>query len=416
MAKGKNILEETKDTNKIEETLHEIPKHWTWAKFGSVCKLYNGYAFKSKDYGEEGIPLVRISNIDNFKVIFSEDNTVYIDESQLNEKFIVKSGDLLIAMSGATTGKTGVYSLKDTALQNQRVGNIKVIDEELIDEKFRNYFIAYKSREILDLAYGGAQPNISAAIIEGLDIALPPIEEQRRISKIIENLFEKLHKTKEILEEAREGIEKRRAAILYKAFSGELIDFKEAREIVLKDCIAFVSEKWEPGEAEEVKYLGLENFESGKGIASVGSSKGLKSAKNVFKEGDVLYGRLRPYLNKHDIAKFSGICSTDILVIRAKEEVLPEYINYYFDTIEFIDYAVGNSNGINLPRVSAKTIGDKIIKLPSLETQRRLVDTLHSIFALETRAEEIINLENQIELIKSSILSKAFRGDLSSLY
>ena len=86
---------------------YELPKGWAWTTIGSVCNFENGYAFSSNDYKTNGIPLVRISNIADNRI--NLDVCVFIQKN-VDDRFIVKKGDLLIALSGDTTGKMGVYS------------------------------------------------------------------------------------------------------------------------------------------------------------------------------------------------------------------------------------------------------------------------------------------------------------------
>ena len=142
-----------------------LPKGWAWCKLGEVCSFENGYAFNSNDYQKKGIPLIRISNIKDGEIDISK--AVYI-EAEYDKRFIIEYGDLLIAMSGATTGKMGVYKLDRKALLNQRVGNIKVRNKDVCFSEFRDYFMQTKSNEILKMAYGGAQPNISGKMIKNL--------------------------------------------------------------------------------------------------------------------------------------------------------------------------------------------------------------------------------------------------------
>ena len=105
-----------------------------------------------------------------------------------------------------------------------------------------------------------------------------------------------------------------------------------------------------------IKYVGLEHMDTGRGVVSYGSAEAVKSLKNVFHDGQILYGKLRPYLNKHDVARFSGVCSTDILVFDAKKCCSAEYLNYYLDFQTFLEYVISNSRGINLPRVTESII------------------------------------------------------------
>ena len=163
-----------------------LPKGWAWCKLGEVCSFENGYAFNSNDYQKKGIPLIRISNIKDGEIDISK--AVYI-EAEYDKRFIIEYGDLLIAMSGATTGKMGAYKLDRKALLNQRVGNIKVRNKDVCFSEFRDYFMQTKSNEILKMAYGGAQPNISGKMIKNLFFPLPPLKEQPRIVQKIESYF-----------------------------------------------------------------------------------------------------------------------------------------------------------------------------------------------------------------------------------
>ena len=166
----------------------KLPKGWCECKLSDVCVFDNGYAFSSDNYNDCGIPLIRISNITNTGSI-DLSSCVFIKDVPSN-KFIVKSGDLLIAMSGATTGKMGVYLYEENALLNQRVGNLKCTDAML--QQYRNYYMFAKSDYILKIAYGGAQPNISAKAILDIDVMLPPLKEQHRIVSKIEEIFAQL--------------------------------------------------------------------------------------------------------------------------------------------------------------------------------------------------------------------------------
>ena len=166
----------------------KLPEGWCECKLSDVCVFDNGYAFSSDNYNDCGIPLIRISNITNTGSI-DLSSCVFIQDVPSN-KFIVKSGDLLIAMSGATTGKMGVYLYEENALLNQRVGNLKCTDAML--QQYRNYYMFAKSDYILKIAYGGAQPNISAKAILDIDVMLPPLKEQHRIVAKIEEIFAQL--------------------------------------------------------------------------------------------------------------------------------------------------------------------------------------------------------------------------------
>lgn len=182
------------NTHYEEELLFDIPENWVWCRLGEVCDFENGFAFSSDNYCSQGVPLIRISNIQNSKIDLKD--VVFVDKI-VDEKFIVEKGDLLIAMSGATTGKMGNYTFEEKAYLNQRVGNIRIKAESILYPKYRDFFMLTKSNDVLKMAYGGAQPNISGKMIESLLLPLPPLEEQHRIVEKIEHIFAVLDELEE---------------------------------------------------------------------------------------------------------------------------------------------------------------------------------------------------------------------------
>ena len=164
---------------------------------------------------------------------------------------------------------------------------------------------------------------------------------------------------------------------------------------------------------ENLKYVGLENISKDNETINFQSAKDIKSTKNIFHGGDLLYGKLRPYLNKHGIPNFDGVCSTDILVLNANELSTNEFINYFFSLPTFIEYAVSNSKGINLPRVSAQIILQAEINMPPLGEQKEIVRVLAGLLDKEQRTKEIAEkILSEIDLLKRTILARAFRGAL----
>ena len=166
-----------------------LPKGWAICKLSDLCRIENGFAFSSNDYKSQGIPLVRISNITHNTIDITD--CVYV-EGITDNKFKISKGDLLIAMSGATTGKMGVYLFDEIAYLNQRVGNIKILNKSSLFPDYRNIYMQSKVDEILKIAYGGAQPNISASVIGNFDFPLPPYKEQIRIVETVRRIFDQL--------------------------------------------------------------------------------------------------------------------------------------------------------------------------------------------------------------------------------
>lgn len=161
-------------------------------------------------------------------------------------------------------------------------------------------------------------------------------------------------------------------------------------------------------------YIGLEHLQKGGGLLGIGAAQELKSKKVVFQKGDLLYGKLRPYLNKHCIAEFDGVASTDILVYRVSEEVYAKFINNYLNMPFVIEYANSNSNGINLPRVSPGVMNELPIPLPPLHESKKIVNKIEILFAKIDEAEQLIeSVRESSGLRKETFLNKVFRGELT---
>lgn len=179
-------------------------------------------------------------------------------------------------------------------------------------------------------------------------------------------------------------------------------------------AVCYASKEKSNDFSNEIKYIGLEHLEKDKGIVGFSSADKVKSTKNAFQEGQILYGRLRPYLNKHDIVSFSGVCSTDILVFEASVLVANVLVDKFFNLPFFIEYVVANSKGINLPRVSEETVLNTTFPLPPLLEQQRIVERIEELFAkLDEAKERLQEAADSFAVRKAAILHKAFTGELT---
>lgn len=405
-----------------EEQPYKIPSNWCWTYFKDIFYIENGYAFKKIDYKKEGIPLVRISNIENGIVNINE--CIYVNKLEKNEeKYVIEKGDLLIALSGATTGKNGVYYLDEIAYLNQRIGNIKIKNKEKVLNEYRNYYIALKNEDILNLAYGGAQPNISPKVIEFISIPLPPIKEQQRIVNRIESLFAKLDRAKELIENTLAQFEQNKMAILHKAFTGELtVKWRKKNNIneknffnkvKLKNVIKLISGRDVSVSLCNDKSIGIPYI---LGASNIKDNKffierWIENPVVVSEKNDILLsvkgtiGKL--YLQKEEKINISR----QIMALRALNDLNTHYLYYFL--LRECERLKFEGNGL-IPGISRKDILDLNILLPTIEEQQEIVNILDNLLA---KYNKIKNLEQQlekIELLKKAILAKAFRGELGT--
>ena len=163
--------------------------------------LQGGYAFKSKLFSKKGIPIIRIANI-NENIVDLKDVVFYNKEIPIDSKFEINTGDILIAMSGATTGKIGIYKGKMRSYLNQRVGKIVLKGKAIIYSYLYFLFeLSLYNMQLNSKLVAGAQPNISPLDIEALKFKVPSIEMQEHIANIAININKKLEKEGNKLQE-----------------------------------------------------------------------------------------------------------------------------------------------------------------------------------------------------------------------
>ncbi|EOU1468861.1 TPA: restriction endonuclease subunit S [Clostridium perfringens] len=193
----------------------DIPKEWEVKKLGEVCNLQGGYAFKSKDYLDEGIKLVKITNVQQKNIIWDE--VSYLPKNYLDKynEYSLVEGDLVIAMTRPVIS-TGIkiceVNVNDLpSLLNQRVGRFKCKKE--INNKFlyQYMFTDYFLNKVKLLSSMTGQPNISSSQIEFIDIVIPSLIEQEKIALILSSIDKKIEQykyKKEKLEELKKGLMK----------------------------------------------------------------------------------------------------------------------------------------------------------------------------------------------------------------
>lgn len=167
-------------------------------KIKDVLILKNGFAFKSSDYQRSGIPLIRIKNIENGQITIN-DSTVYLptDYNEKYKKFLLRTNDILVALSGASVGKFGLNFSSQQLLLNQRIGVIREKNNDILLNKYFYYLLHQVIHEIKYLSKGGAQPNISLREIGEKKIILPPIKFQKEVIDKFEKIQNLVTKRKQ---------------------------------------------------------------------------------------------------------------------------------------------------------------------------------------------------------------------------
>ena len=174
---------------------------WEYKKLGDVAIIINGFAFKSSLFTKEGEKILRISNIQNDIVDLSD--VVFFNKEtykQNLDKYKVYPDDILIALSGATTGKIGINKTNETLYLNQRVAICRE-SVKTLNHKYLYCFLKTKSLEFLKDAEGVAQPNLSTEQMKNYVLPIPPLSEQQHIVEELDLLSSIIEKKKAQLNE-----------------------------------------------------------------------------------------------------------------------------------------------------------------------------------------------------------------------
>jgi type I restriction enzyme, S subunit len=221
VTKGLNPNAPMKDSG--VEWLGEVPEHWTICPLKHFCKITTGFAFKSDDFQDEGIPLLRISDIQCGGTIDLKDAKC-LRESELliRPREIVKQGDIAMAMTGGTIGKAGIYSSDKPALLNQRV----CIFRAKLDCTQAFLWLITASRfyqeHIRLSSFGGAQPNISDGDLLACVCPIPPLAEQQEISACVDTQAARLGELQRKADSTIELLNERRSALISAAVTGQI--------------------------------------------------------------------------------------------------------------------------------------------------------------------------------------------------
>lgn len=186
---------------------------------------------------------------------------------------------------------------------------------------------------------------------------------------------------------------------------GQIVDYGKAAKKTLEDV--------EP----ETWILELEDIEkdSSKLLSKVNASeRPFKSTKNAFKKGDVLYGKLRPYLNKVIIAGSDGVCTTEIIPIDSEPFCLNSYLFYWLKSSKFLHYVNEVSYGVNMPRLGTKDANAAPFRLAPLAEQKVIADKLDELLAqVESTKARLDAIPAILKSFRQSVLAAAVSGKLT---
>jgi type I restriction enzyme S subunit len=184
------------------------------------------------------------------------------------------------------------------------------------------------------------------------------------------------------------------------------MSFEGWKQYKLDEFCELKKESYFPNRIDDLNYIGLEHIDQQTlSLNGIGNSKEVTSNKFKFTEGDILFGKLRPYFRKVVKPKFSGVCSTDIMVLKAKENFDQEFLFYFLANQDFIDFSNAGSTGTRMPRADWSHLKDSKWHIPDLTIQKKIGSILSS---LDDKIELNRQTNQTLEAIAQAIFKEWF--------
>ena len=402
MAKKACHSELVSETQNIEAP-YELPDGWKWCRQNEVCRLTDGEKKTDISYPYLEVKYLRGNKEKDFVT---------------SGKFI-KAGTKVILVDGENSGE--VFTVPEDGFMGS---TFKALSIQNVDETYLQFFIQTKKDLFRNNKKGSAIPHLNKELFFNMPFPLPPtLVEQQRIVNRIETMFAKLDQAQEKAQSVLDSFETRKAAILHKAFTGELtVNWRKENGVADEsweekrfDEVADIkSNLVDVAEYQDFPHIAPDNIEKKTGVLleyhTVAEDK-VKSGKHRFYAGQILYSKIRPYLSKVVVVDFDGVCSADMYPIEAKGDT--RFLWYQMLSNEFLDRASNSGSRSVLPKINQKELSIIPIRICSLSEQQEIVRILDTVLEKENRAKEAAQtVLDQIALLKKSILARAFRGEL----
>lgn len=424
------------------EWLGKIPRHWTITSLKRFSFVKGGYAFSSDIFTSVGKPIIRIGDIQADGSISLENcKNIPLSIAENSQDYLVTNGQILMAMTGATIGKAGIFDNDEVAYLNQRVGKF-IIDSNALDYGYLWYLLkTHGYQEYIRLtAFGGAQPNISDTAMVDFNTCIPALSEQVAIANFldhetakIDTLIAKQEKLIELLKE------KRQAVISHAVTKGLNPDVKMKDSGV--EWLGQVPEHWE---VKKIKYLGSiingyafpsDGFtEEGVRVLKISNIQNMyldwsdlsfvseKSAKNLdqftVRNGDLVFALTRPIISSGIKAAIVESSEKILLnqrnaILRPNQSCLRKWLYFMILNGNFVQEFNNQIDKTGQqPNISTISIGNLAIPVAPINEQTKIVefieDKLKTIDKLIVKAESVIQLmhERRTALISSAVTGK----------
>ena len=416
---------------------YKLPKNWCWTNWGECGEFVAGSGFKNEYQGftNYDIPFYKVSSLKTANETgYLCDNTNTVDET-VRKKLkaaLIPANSLLFAKIGeAIRLNRRAINTVPCCVDNNMMAFIPIICQ------LKYAFYWSKGIDLYDFTNATTVPAIRKTDLEKISFPLAPLAEQQRIVDRIESLFTKLDEAKEKAQAVVDSFETRKAAILHKAFTGELtakwreehdVGMESWEQCSLSDVCTVNPKKADtkdlPDELE-VSFFPMSALSEIYGEITDPQTRLLKEVRSGFtnfSEGDVVFAKITPCMENGKSAVVGklvndiGYGTTEFFVLRCSDRLYNRFLYHLVRDKLFRDKAKAVMAGaVGQQRVPKRYLETYKLNLPKFNEQREIVRILDGSFAKEQQTKEAAEaVLDQIELMKKSILARAFRGELGT--
>ena len=397
---------------------------------------------KVEEFIADGVPLITGACLIDGGVDYAKAGFIsHSRAAQLRVGF-AKPGDVLLTHKG-TMGKTAIVpeSRYPTTILNPQITLYRVAESGRLQARYLKFFFDSQifQRLLIQISATSTINTLPIKEQKKLEIPVPSQETQNEVVGVLGALDDRIT----LLRETNTTLE----AIAQALFKSWFVDFDPvharargeepaglAPEVAAlfpdsfeESELGMVPKGWKVGVLGEVAdtvrkqiqpgamtadtlYVGLEHIPRlSLGLNAWGTAEELESAKSCFEKGDVLFGKLRPYFHKIVIAPFEGVCSTDILVCRAKSPEYYAFVLMHLFSTELVSYADRLSNGAKMPRVNWNDLAAYQVAIPPTELALTYMDVVKPMFAQIT--DNVLQAQT-LAILRDALLPRLISGQL----
>ena len=335
------------------------------------------YGFTASASTQEGTRFLRITDLRDTGVDWDSVPSC-VPPAPEGDRYALRDGDLVVARIGATTGKAWLVRDPPPAVFASYLIRLRTL-EGCDPEYLAAFFHSRAYWRQIDAAKGGRlKGGINIANLNALQVPLAPLDEQRRIARVLSAVANSVQTAwTDVM-----ALQSFRASLAMHLLA-RANDTRDA--VPLAEVVRIVSGQVDPRTEPfaSLAHIAPDNVESGTGrLLSVRTAKelGLISGKYAFQPGDVIYSKIRPYLNKAVVAPFRGTCSADMYVLRARSErLLQPFLLYLLLDDAFLTQAISHQSRTGIPKVNREQLKSITLRVPSLDLQAEIVRALNAV-------------------------------------